>query len=333
MTRLAVGLLIGAMAFWWAAHGLDTATILQAMAAVSPAWVLASLSCVVAVALSKAARWRALYEPARRRASFWELFFVLVAAQMVNLVVPVRTGELIRIEFMKQAGQHRGVTLSTIVVEKALDLFALALLSASLVALAMAPVWLRQPASSLFLISLILLVSLMVVWGLRDGLQQSIARILRSARVLPERWRSQLRWLLQTTLEALGSLTDLLSLAHLLFWTAVIWLISFVTILTLFAAFGLHLPVAAAAVLMVTLSFSYVVPTPPALAGVMPGIAVLVLSQYGVARSTALGFGIVLNVVLVTPLLVLGGWAVWSRTVSVLGLLHKRPVDEPSPKG
>jgi hypothetical protein len=38
----------------------------------------------------------------------------------------------------------------------------------------------------------------------------------------------------------------------------------------------------------------------------MHGIAVIVLGQYGVDRAVALGFGIVLNIVTVIPLVLLG---------------------------
>ena len=58
-------------------------------------------------------------------------------------------------------------------------------------------------------------------------------------------------------------------------------------------------------------------------------IAVVVLGQYGVAQSVAVGFGLVLNVVTIAPLIVLGGWALGSRTISLSGWwLHNRSVDE-----
>ena len=99
--------------------------------------------------------------------------------------------------------------------------------------------------------------------------------------------------------------------------------------MALFAAFGLHLPLSAAVVMMLAVSSSNIAPSPPALVGVMHLIAVVVLGQYGVAQSVAVGFGLVLNVVTIAPLIVLGVWALGSRTILLSGWwLHTRSVDE-----
>ena len=45
-------------------------------------------------------------------------------SQMLNLVFPIRLGELARLGLMRQEGRPVGVTFGTIVVEKALDLLA-----------------------------------------------------------------------------------------------------------------------------------------------------------------------------------------------------------------
>jgi uncharacterized protein (TIRG00374 family) len=310
-------------------RGLELSVVLQALAMASPEWIMVSLLGVVAVVVVKAARWRALYRLAEPRPSFGELFAVLAAAQMVNIVIPIRLGELIRIGLMKQAGQSGAITLSTLVMEKALDLVAAGLIAIALVALTVAPVWLHERAAGLLLIGLTLVVCLLLIWRLRQRLENGLARILASGSLLPASWQGWLLERLDVTVKAFGTLADKPSLAWVVLWTFTGWLLSLLTMLALLAAFGLHLPLSAAVIMVLAVSSSNIAPSPPALVGVMHLIAVLVLGRYGVTQSVAVGFGIVLNVVTVAPLIILGGWALWSRTSSLSGWwLPTRSVDE-----
>ena len=327
MKQTIIGTLIGLAALWWALRGLDMSAILQSLAPASPFWIMVSLLTVVTVAMVKAARWGALYGTTGPRLSFRELFSVLVAAQMVNIIIPLRVGELTRVGLMKQAGQPGAATISTIVVEKGLDLVAVGLVGVALAILAAAPEWLRHSAAGILLIGLILMVGLGLMWRLRDELQQWLARLLKLAAWLPEQGRRRVLNITGTMLDTLSALTNLESLSIIIFWTLLAWLLPILTIATIFWAFNLPLSIAAAGVMMLALTFSYLVPTLPGRVGVRQATAVLLLSQYGIAQTTATGFGIALNIVTIMPLLLLGGLAVWPRSVSMIDLLRHKPVD------
>jgi uncharacterized membrane protein YbhN (UPF0104 family) len=248
---------------------------------------------------------------------------------MVNVLIPIRLGELIRIGLMKRAGQPGAITLSTLVMEKAFDLVAAGLIAVSLVALTVAPVWLRERASGILLIGLILSAGLLLIWRLRKWLEECLAGMLAPGSLLPAPRQEWLLNALGAILKAFGTLTDPPSLVRVVLWTLTAWLLSLLTMMALFAAFGLHLPLSAAVVMMLAVSSSNIAPSPPALVGVIHLIAVVVLGQYGVTQSVAVGFGLVLNVVTIAPLIILGGWALGSRTISLSGWwLHNRSVDE-----
>jgi len=247
---------------------------------------------------------------------------------MVNVIIPIRVGELVRIGLMKQSGQPGAATLSTIVVEKAFDLVAAGLMAFALVALSIAPDWLRQPAMSMLLVGVLLVIGLSIVWLLRVRMERLLGRVLALGGWLPEIWQGRLLRVTSTTLDAFGTLTNLRLLARVLFWTTVVWLLSLFAILALFAAFDLSLPVAAAVILILAITFSSIVPSPPALVGVMHAIAVFELGEYGIPQFKALGFGIVMNVVLVAPLIVLGGIALWQRIVASWHMLRGHSLRE-----
>ena len=70
----------------------------------------------------KALRWRWLYPQAAPPVAGLAHFSILMIAQMLNVVVPVRLGEVARLGLMQQEGRPVGMTLGTIVVEKSLGL-------------------------------------------------------------------------------------------------------------------------------------------------------------------------------------------------------------------
>jgi uncharacterized membrane protein YbhN (UPF0104 family) len=249
-----------------------------------------------------------------------------MAAQAINLIIPIRLGELVRLVWMKQAGQPGAITLSTILVEKAIDLLSIGVMAMSLVALAVAPIGLRSWAIGTLVIGLALAFGLASVWRLRARLKGWRGPGWRSW--LPERWQGQLGRVIYDLPAALAVLADWRSLLSVLWWTMIIWLLSVLTIVALFAAFQLRLPVVAAVFIMLAVIASNVAPSPPAMVGVMQVIAVLILGQYGVDRPVAIGFGTVLNVVTVVPLLILGGWAISSHTVSAATWLRQHSAED-----
>lgn len=326
--RLLVGLAIGAAGLWWAGYGVNWLQVGQSFNLISPLWIAAAVGCVVGVALSKTARWGALYRSTHYYPAFGRLFAVLMAAQAINLVIPVRVGEVVRIGLMKRAGMPATITLLTIVVEKALDLFTTGLLATTLVVLAAAPVWMRQPAREVMVLGVALLMGLILFWRLRHGIERFFVNVLSASKFITGRWRHIDRWrytlcgAVHTLFGGLDALTDWRSTLPVLWWTLVIWLLSLLTMMFLFYGFNLHLPLSAAVILMLAVGASNIVPSPPALIGVMHGIAVVVLSRYGVDHAVALGFGIVLNVVTVLPLVLLGLGAFLIYMMPILQLLH-----------
>lgn len=319
------GILIGALGLGWAMRGSDLRVVGQSLAAAHYAWVLAALACVLGVALAKAARWSALYG-VLGPPTFWESFSALIVAQMVNVVIPIRLGELVRVGLIKQSGQPATRTLSTIAIEKALDLAAAGLIAISVVALAASPAWLRERAPGMLLVGLVLVAGTLLVWRLRSGIERLLERALARVGWLPSRWKERLIGMARTLLLALGALTDWRSLLPVLAWTMLSWLLSILMMVALFAAFQLALPVTAAAVLVLAALLSNIFPSPPALVGVVHAIAVAVLGEYGVDRSVAFGFGVALNVVTVGPLIVLGGLALWQRVAASARWLGGRSV-------
>jgi hypothetical protein len=137
-------------------------------------------------------------------------------------------------------------------------------------------------------------------------------------------WLEKFVGLIRTFLAGFGTLANLWALSRVLWWTTLVWLFSILTMLAMFAAFKselaeLETPLVAAMVLMLTVNFSNLTPA-PGLVGVIHLITVVVLGYYGISQTVAVTFGTVLNIIIVAPLILIGSWALWSRTVSLFKL-------------
>lgn len=337
--RAAISIVIGILCLWLSLRGIDLDQVRSALGRMSPGWLAGAVGAVVLVALMKGVRWWYLY-PAHRRPPSWKRTFpTLMTAQMLNVLIPVRLGELARIGLMAQDDAAPGVTLSTIVVEKSLDLFSVGFLLLLVGApVSILPEWFpAQSGMQMGISGAVLLVGLMVLWRVRGWLKARIVSGLGFGGLLPDAWRERLTKLASDLLDGLGALTGLRTALPVFGFTAAIWLASILTMYFMLEAFGLMSSWYVALMLSLAIYLSNLVPTPPALVGVIGAVTVLTLGWFGVPRSDAAALGLILNIILVAPLVLMGGIAAWMRFANLtqgkwrerwawsLGLSRKEP--------
>ena len=135
--RLLLGLVLSAVCLYLALRGISLPALAQAIRAANWQWVLIGVVVVVAGTVLKAWRWQALFYPQKPPLDrTWAVFMI---GQMLNVVLPARAGELGRIYFIGEVDDiNRAKALSTVVVEKIVDLTMLAF------AYLLAAVWLSS---------------------------------------------------------------------------------------------------------------------------------------------------------------------------------------------
>jgi uncharacterized protein (TIRG00374 family) len=258
-------------------------------------------------------RWQWLYGSLGRERPWSTHFAILMIAQMLNLVIPVRLGEVARLGLMRQEGRPVGVTFGTIVVEKGLDLLAVGIIVLLFAPLALLPAAARPDAALTGpLVGLLIFLFLFAVGRLQ-------APLLRLVESIPAPRNARFAWFTvrvqrgaRAVLVSMGELRGA-QLARVTALTALIWLVSLATVYIMLAAFGLDLGWGAALALMLALTSSNWAPTPPAMIGVVGAVTVAVLAPMGVDQTRALALGTVLNLVLVGPPVLLGGVALGIR--------------------
>ncbi len=123
LLSIVVSLLILAVIYW----RLDGQSLIQVLQNCDGFWLALSLAMVVPLTLLTAWRLQQLM-PRGSRLGFGEANRLILAASVLNLVLPSKMGDIAKAYFMKQQGHLGGsLALSLVVFEKACDLLSLLL--------------------------------------------------------------------------------------------------------------------------------------------------------------------------------------------------------------
>lgn len=125
LISLAVSLLILTIIYW----KIDFQALIQVFQNSHPLWMLISLSMVVPLTMLTAWRLQQLMpEKSASKLPFTEANRLILAASVLNMVLPSKMGDIAKAYFMKQRGHLDGsLSLSLVVFEKACDLLSLLL--------------------------------------------------------------------------------------------------------------------------------------------------------------------------------------------------------------
>lgn len=335
------GLVVGSGCLWLSLRNINLDQMTNVLETISWQWVIVAFFGIILVSMCKALRWKWLY-PKDATPLRWSVHFsILLVAQMFNLLVPVRLGEIARLGLMQQEERPAGMTLATIAIEKSLDLTATGLLLLLAIPVTMMPRWLRPTTGfSVFLTGATLLTVLLLLGKFEHVLSKWLKRVPRPRREPWNRWSGFLIRSLKATLKGFAGLRGK-HLLPVLGCTTLIWLLSVSVIQMMLLAFGITQGWITALSLMLALTFSNLAPTPPALVGLVGVVTKAVLLPFGVSSSQALALGMLLNVVLVAPPVFMGGWAAvvrlvrmftapdWAGLYHALGLTPLHPQKKP----
>lgn len=300
-----LGLALGALGLYFSLRGVEWSAVLEALQDVRPAWLMLGISGSIGVAVLKATRWYRLFVPDHRDLEWRSVLATLILAQTVNVIVPVRgLGEALRIGVLTGRFSISALRVSgTIVLEKFLDMISLALL-----ALVVAPITVRildRP--------ILLRISLLLIGIACLGIVLTV-RFQATLKKWFARWPIVAR-LLGQVLQGFNALQSSAMVGELAGWTLAIRGLSLISLSAALRSTRVTAPLLAILVLHILLNFSYLLPTPPGLIGLVQYVSVLVLGFFDVARAQTLGAGIILHLTILSPhlLLSLPAWAyVWS---------------------
>jgi uncharacterized protein (TIRG00374 family) len=300
---IAGGVAISVAAAWLVVRGVDLERTSAIVAGASPIWLLGALGVVAVQTITRATRWRLLLpEPAtagnvsRQRPSIVRIVPVMLVGYLGNAVLPARLGEAARaVLIARREDLPTAAALGSVLLERILDTFVLALLGISAALIVGVPDWVIR----IGLVGVAISVAVIVVLSLAPKLLQrfragqfervvgAISAVVHGANV--------------TKRPAVIGFALLLSLVAWLLDASVYWLVG--------RSLGLDIsPIGVVLIATVTV-LSTAVPSAPGYVGTFELAAVAAAGVVGIEPSTALAFAIVAHAVAVLPIALAGAVA------------------------
>ena len=245
-----------------------------------------------------ASRWRCFFAQSKAPA-LSRLFEILTIAQLVNAVLPAKLGPLVR-AYLAGQGESSGVAYAVITIagEKVIEGLSLLLAAVAVLPFVSLSNWLGPTTGAsavLFLAALVLMIWVAfrrdtVAGWLEVRLRRwpRVLNIARSSLSAVDIWRSG-----RTVLVVVG-------------WSAFIWAITVLLNQLLLWSLGIQVPPVVAVLLLIALQIGVRLPSSPGSIGVFHYLCVVTLSLFGVERSVAFSYGVILHLVMYLPPSLLG---------------------------
>jgi glycosyltransferase 2 family protein len=285
---LVLAMLAAAMlAIWW--RGPEWNDVYHAFDFVSWRWVVVGIGLNLLSVLARAFSWhltirQALPEP---RPKFRHVFSAFGVGLLGNAVLPARAGELARVAVLRRHVEHGPGTsatlLGTVFAHRLFDLFPVALLVVYVLLTARVPHW---AVTSLIIFGLVGIALLAVGMlsarrhaghGSHEG--HTVRRLLAMAR------------------QGLAVMRTPTAAAAAVCFQTIGWVMQLLAVWAVTAAFSMHVPLPAAALVLLLMNVATIFPLWPGNIGLLQAAVALPLRRYGVAYGTGFAYGVVLQAV------------------------------------
>ncbi len=251
----------------------------------------------------KALRWRVILSQ-RKVLSIRRAVTLFSAGQILNIMMPVLTGQVGRIFlFSKKEKIRKTFIFSTILLEVIFDALSLVVFL-YLTSLAFAfPEKYREMSRILFIVTSIIVIALYVLIHHRQKIENFWEKILKKKS--PSLYVGVKKFIRSFTrgMELLKSSQHLLSS---MLYSIISWGLHALVVYFLLLSFGLDLPFAAAAAVMIINTLAVMIPVTPGNAGTFELAVSSSLAVFAVGRTDAVLFALALHLIDLIPIFVLG---------------------------
>jgi hypothetical protein len=282
-------------------------------------------------------RWRVLLRPLQPR--LWHLFGSLNVGYLINNLVPLQVGEVGRAYMLSELeGISATRSMSTVIVERILDMATLLVLLLILMPFVDFPGWVG--ASFIFVgVAVAVAVAVLIAASLhQERAMRLVERLLQFA---PASARPKLSDMAQSALNGFSVLSRPREAIELVAWSAATWLMVALVMFTGLKAFSIDVGYGAAMFVVIATAFGWLVPSSPGSLGVYHAIVSRTLHNvFDVDLNTAVSFALVMHLVFYLPPFPLGLTFLWSerrlwRRVNLLDKFRSLqgplpPIDEPA---
>jgi uncharacterized protein (TIRG00374 family) len=312
----------------WCVHDLDLEEVGHIVARLRYGYLIWAMFVVVGILFIRSVRWRILVNPMKAVGGA-RMFSIYSLGQLGNLLFPAGTGTALRVLILHKAeGVSKTGGASTVMLETILDGLSLALFMVGASAVLVLPDWLQRGRTYGAVIISLIFALLVVSVALRERVSRGVNRL---GTRMSARWHARVFHLWTHFQEGVSALRSVKHLSMALVTSFASWLGQLAVISLLLYAFGLVLPTGAALVLMVMNTLLLVIPVTPGNLGTYQVATVLGLSLFGVAKTDAVSYGIVLQATTFVPIACVGlyQYVRYARTLGDTRLGARIPKQNP----
>jgi glycosyltransferase 2 family protein len=309
--RIILGFGISALFLYIALRGLDLKDVRYWLTQADYYWLIPSILVYFVAVWGRTWRWHYMLRPIKV-ISLSRLFPIVCIGYMGNNIFPFRAGEVLRAYTLKRSEDVSiSASLATIVVERVFD--GLVMLMFVFFALPFAP----MPAnlrpfvivpSVLFFLMLVVFVILATQPDLAQRLYHATLR-----RLLPSKVRGAADGFIDRFLQGLHFFRSGRDVLMVFFTSVFIWLAETMKYWFVMQAFvdqggGFPVPFYVLMLMNGIVNLATTLPSAPGYIGTFDTPGIEVLAAYGVQRSMAVGYTLVLHAALWFPITILGAW-------------------------
>jgi len=232
------------------------------------------------------------------------LFSVTSVGFLAVIAIPARIGELARPYLIStKTGISMSSAVGTIMVERVFDALTVLTIFFIVVLFTPLPPWLIR-GSLIFLFLVLTLLGLMIFFIFRK--ETSMKILSPVIKLFPVKWHPKLTELISRFVDGFKIISHQKHMYYLVFLSMIIWVTDAVAMYVLFFAFDIELPLSAAFVLMATIILGIAIPAAPGFVGNWHFFCVLGLGLFGINKTGALTYAIVLHFLSIGIIVVLG---------------------------
>ena len=320
--RFWLGLAVSLVALYIAFRGIDFNQLWSALTQANYLALVPALMVIFIAQLARAHRWGLLFYP-DVSPPLDRTFSALSIGYLVNTILPARIGDIVRAVLLGgRQGPKVAQALSTIVIERALDVFAIVTMLVLVLPFVSLTPLLQRSATTVVIVFLVLIGALWaIVWQRQRAMTYFAWGVGRIPRINGDVWTNRVEGLIDG-LQILHAPRQLFVVGV---WSLVIWGVggAFYNYLVM-RAFGLQDffgslggALVAATFVQVVVALGATVPSSPGYVGVYHAGVVLALGAFGVPHTEALAYALVAHAANFGLLILIGAFYLWREGLNL----------------